>query len=136
MVEFALVFPIFALVMFALISFGIYVYSANALNQATREGARYGSVASWAAECPTGSPLTLDACVRAVVRGRLTGVDTANTTVTVECRAFDPSTGSVGATTSPASCASGSTLRVTATAPVRLPGLTLSASGTTEMTMN
>jgi hypothetical protein len=43
-VEFALVFPIFILLLFGLIDLGRLVYANNALAEAAREGARWGSV--------------------------------------------------------------------------------------------
>jgi Flp pilus assembly protein TadG len=60
LVEFALVFPIFLLVLFGLIDVGRYVYTANAINQGAREGARYGSVAAFSTGCNLGR----DACVQ------------------------------------------------------------------------
>lgn len=48
LVEFALVLPIFMLVLFGLIDMGRYVFMNSALSQAAREGARVGAVeASW-----------------------------------------------------------------------------------------
>jgi Flp pilus assembly protein TadG len=48
LVEFALVFPIFVLMLFGLIDMGRYVYFSSTLSQAAREGARLASVeASW-----------------------------------------------------------------------------------------
>lgn len=44
MVELAFTLPIFFLLVFGLIDLGRAVYSYNALAEATREGARYGSV--------------------------------------------------------------------------------------------
>jgi TadE-like protein len=44
LVEFALVIPIFLLVLFGLIDVGRYVYLNSTLSQAAREGARLGSV--------------------------------------------------------------------------------------------
>ena len=44
LVEFALVFPILALLIFGLVDFGRVVYTQNAISQAAREGARWGSV--------------------------------------------------------------------------------------------
>jgi Flp pilus assembly protein TadG len=85
LVEFAVVFPIFALVLFGIIDVGRYVYVANALNQAAREGARYGSVEQWQYSCPAGvtSPDRFR-CTAAATRGRLAGAP-ANVTVTVTC---------------------------------------------------
>ena len=44
LVEFALVIPIFLLILFALIDVGRYVFLSSALSQAAREGARLASV--------------------------------------------------------------------------------------------
>jgi hypothetical protein len=44
LVEFSLVFPIFMLLVFGLIDLGRLVYANNALSEAAREGARWGSV--------------------------------------------------------------------------------------------
>lgn len=44
--EFALIIPIFLLMMFSLFDIGRLVYINNALSEASREGSRYGSVAS------------------------------------------------------------------------------------------
>lgn len=80
LVEFALVLPIFLLLLFGLIDIGRFVYTANALNQAAREGARYGSVAGGVAGCAGGR----EACVRKITLSRLAGVPGA--TVTVGCQ--------------------------------------------------
>ena len=44
LVEFALVFPLLMLLVFALIDLGRVVYTHNAIAEAAREGARWGSV--------------------------------------------------------------------------------------------
>ena len=44
LVEFSLVFPLVLLLIFGLIDIGRLVYAHNALSEAAREGARYGSV--------------------------------------------------------------------------------------------
>lgn len=84
LVEFALVFPIFALLFFGLIDIGRYVFATNDLNEAAREAARYGSVEQWSYSCPA-SVTTPDrfACTKAVAIGRVNGT------------ALDPSTGVV-----------------------------------------
>lgn len=82
LVEFALVLPIFLLLLFGLIDIGRFVYTANALNQAAREGARFGSVAAWSAKCSSAR----DVCIRKETLGRLAGVPGA--TVTVACRRY------------------------------------------------
>ena len=49
LVEFALVFPLLMLLVFALIDLGRVVYAHNAMAEAAREGARWGSVQARAA---------------------------------------------------------------------------------------
>jgi Flp pilus assembly protein TadG len=44
LVEFSLVFPLFILLLFGLIDLGRLVYASNAISEAAREGARWGSV--------------------------------------------------------------------------------------------
>lgn len=80
MVEFALVFPIFVVVLFGLIDVGRFVYVANAISQGVREGARYGSVANFAAGCNLGR----DACIQRETISRMAAVPA--TTVDVQCR--------------------------------------------------
>jgi Flp pilus assembly protein TadG len=46
LVEFALVFPVFALLLFAVVDIGRLVYVHNAIAEGAREGARWGSVNS------------------------------------------------------------------------------------------
>jgi Flp pilus assembly protein TadG len=80
LVEFALVFPIFLLLLFGLIDIGRFVYSANALNEAAREGARFGSVAAWSQSCSG----TREACVETETGHRLAAVPGA--TPLASCR--------------------------------------------------
>jgi TadE-like protein len=54
MVEFALVAPIFLLVLFSIVEFGRYVYTVQILNEAAREGARYAIVHGSQSLCPSG----------------------------------------------------------------------------------
>lgn len=64
LVEFALVAPLFFLLLFAIIEFGRVVYYVQMLNNATREGARYAIVHGADSTCPSG-PLpggTYNAC--------------------------------------------------------------------------
>jgi Flp pilus assembly protein TadG len=70
MAEFALVVPMFLLLIFAIVDVGRFVYSNNALNNAAREAARVGSVTSR----PSCSAGTRDACVNEIARERITGV--------------------------------------------------------------
>lgn len=56
MVEFALVAPIFFLLLFAIIEGGRFIFYYETLNNATREGARYAIVnGAWSLDC-TGPP--------------------------------------------------------------------------------
>ncbi len=72
--EFALVVPIFLLMLFGLIEVGRYIYLNNAFNAAAREGARFGSVEDWQYACPksVGSPNRLR-CTEQVTRDRISG---------------------------------------------------------------
>jgi Flp pilus assembly protein TadG len=74
LVEFAVVFPIFAMLFFGLIDIGRYVFATNDLNEAAREAARYGSVEQWAYTCPA-SVATPDrfTCTKAVALSRVNG---------------------------------------------------------------
>ena len=54
LVEFALVAPIFFLILFSIIEFGRYVFTVQILNEAAREGARYAIVHGSQALCPSG----------------------------------------------------------------------------------
>ncbi len=69
LVEFALVIPMFLLLIFGIVDLGRYVYTNNALNQAAREAARVGAVSS-RPDCSAG---TRDACVNEIARERITG---------------------------------------------------------------
>jgi hypothetical protein len=93
--EFALIAPIFFLLLFALIDFGRYVYYVQILNNAAREGSRYAIVHgsnSAPLQCPTGpmpggnpNPCgddTTGEAVKAVVRKVAVGV-VGDTTVLV-----------------------------------------------------
>jgi hypothetical protein len=82
LVEFALVAPIFFLLLFAVIEFGRYVYQVQILNNAAREGARYAIVHGAQSLCPSGpTPSGVGTCdypgdnIRNVVRGQAIGVD-------------------------------------------------------------
>jgi Flp pilus assembly protein TadG len=94
--EFALVFPIFALLFFGMIDIGRYVFLANELNQVAREGARYGAVTYpeindgnhpvVAAICPA-SVVVRDrfSCTDQVTRDRMVGYTLSDANVTVSC---------------------------------------------------
>ena len=57
LVEFALTFPLFMLVLFSIIVLGLYIFYNQQLENATREGARFAAVNSTRAQCPTVSRL-------------------------------------------------------------------------------
>lgn len=57
LVELALVFPLFALVLFGIISLGLWVFYQQQLSNAAREAARYAAIHSSSAQCPTVSHL-------------------------------------------------------------------------------
>jgi len=76
LVEFALVAPLFFLLIFAAINFGRYVYYVQILNNAAREGARYAIVHGSNSLNPTG-PTSSDPsgnAVKSVVRSYAVGV--------------------------------------------------------------
>lgn len=79
LVEFALILPIFVLVIFGLVDLGRAVFVSNSLAGAARDGARYGSVQARAYDTTTRSE------VETWVLDRLAGVP--NATVTVTCDA-------------------------------------------------
>jgi Flp pilus assembly protein TadG len=80
--EFALVIPIFLVVLFATIDAGRFVYTANALGNSAREAARVGSVGARPSEC---RGMGREACVERVAQDRSWGVGgTITTTVTCE----------------------------------------------------
>jgi hypothetical protein len=56
--EFALVVPMFLLVLFTIIVLGLYVFYQQQLNTAAREAARYAAIHSATAQCPTASWLS------------------------------------------------------------------------------
>jgi Flp pilus assembly protein TadG len=73
--EFALVAPIFFLMLFAIIDFGRYVYYVQILNNAAREGARYAIVHGDLGLPSTGPPDDASgAAVKSTVRNYLVGV--------------------------------------------------------------
>jgi hypothetical protein len=55
LVEFALVAPVFFLLLFAVIEGGRFILYYETLANATREGARYGIVHGWKSYCPSGA---------------------------------------------------------------------------------
>ena len=57
LVEFALVAPIFFLLLFGIIEGGRFILYYQTLNNATQEGARYAIVHGSRSSCPSGSPM-------------------------------------------------------------------------------
>ncbi len=86
LVEFAMVVPIFLLLLFGLIEVGRFIYLNNAFNAAAREGARFGSVEQWRYACPksVGSPNRFS-CTKQVTRDSVAGAP-ASFEVDVICR--------------------------------------------------
>lgn len=94
LVEFAIVAPIFFLVLFGIIDVGRYVYVTTAFNQAAREGARFGSVEQWFYSCPaSASPKTRVVCSQEVAKSNVfAGPPVFTVTATcssASCRAGD-----------------------------------------------
>jgi Flp pilus assembly protein TadG len=89
LVEFALVIPIFLLLVFAIIDTSRYVYTGNALNEAAREAARQGTVGRLPVDC---NGLGRVACVKVLVQHRLTAVTVPTADITVICYRI-PNTG-------------------------------------------
>ena len=79
LVEFALVIPVFLLLLAGMIDFGIGLYSNMTINNAARDGARLGATACTAVDC-TGGSNPVSARVIAASSG-------LGPTVTVVCRA-------------------------------------------------
>lgn len=57
MVEMALVFPLFLVLLFGLVSFGIAIFYQQQVTNAAREAARYAAIHSATSQCPTASRL-------------------------------------------------------------------------------
>ena len=75
LVEFALVAPIFFLMLFGIIDFGRYIYYVQVLNNAAREGARYAIVHGAEGIPSTGPPDDPSGtAVKATVKNYLVGV--------------------------------------------------------------
>lgn len=80
LVEFALVVPIFVLLVMGIIDFGMAFNDYNSVRQGVREGARQIVVADWATDgCATGTSSQRAACV---TRARI-GLATADTKVKI-----------------------------------------------------
>ncbi len=81
--EFALVLPFFAILLFGIIDMGRFVYTANAMSNGAREGARVGSVGS--RPSPACDGLTRAACVQVIAASNSWGVPASAITTTVTC---------------------------------------------------
>jgi hypothetical protein len=95
LVEFALVVPIFLILLFGLIEVGRYIYLNNAFNEAAREAARFGSVEQWEHSCPASvSSPDRFTCTAQIAKERLAGAP-ADVLVDVACNTMDvaPPTG-------------------------------------------
>jgi Flp pilus assembly protein TadG len=93
MVEFALVAPIFFLILFGIIDFGRYVYYVQILNNAAREGARYAIVHGYNSLSRTGPPDDASgAAVVAVVKQYAIGVIGDSTVLDVAPTWWDSAT--------------------------------------------
>lgn len=75
LVEFALVLPLLCLVLFAITGFGLLFYKYIDLTSATRDGARKATVSR--------ENLNAPAAIRTAIANATSGVDDANTTVTI-----------------------------------------------------
>lgn len=82
--EFAMVVPLFLLLLFGIVDIGRYVYGSNALSQSAREAARAGSVAYGPNDCD--ALVTRVECVKAVAVNRAIGVLVRETDVAVSCQ--------------------------------------------------
>ena len=98
--EFALVLPIFAILLFGVIDLGRLVYTANAMSNGAREGARVGSVGN--RPSPVCDGLSRVACVTEITGNNAWGVAKSAITTTVTCERIavgDPTPNVVGANT-------------------------------------
>jgi Flp pilus assembly protein TadG len=107
LIEFALVIPVFLLVLFGLLDIGYAVYVNNALAEGAREGARWGSVQGHAAT--SAARLT----VQSHTLGAMAAVPSATVVVTCELPTLQP-------VTDPTTCGSGDVLTVTVTSRVTM----------------
>lgn len=89
LVEFALVAPMFFLMLFGIIDFGRYVYYVQILNNAAREGTRYAIVHGSGSYQPAG-PTADDPVVASVVRNYATGVIGSGSTFVIHSDWSDP----------------------------------------------
>ena len=86
LVEFALVAPIFLLVLFGIVDMSRYVYTLNAIQQVARESARVGTVPIRPSEC---SGLGRSGCVKTIAIERATAVPLTSSDITVTCERIE-----------------------------------------------
>jgi Flp pilus assembly protein TadG len=86
MVEFALIAPLFFLVLFGIVDMARYVYTLNELQQVTREAARVGSVPIRPTECDL---LTRSACVKQIAIERASVIRLTTSDITVTCERIE-----------------------------------------------
>jgi Flp pilus assembly protein TadG len=101
LVEFALVFPIFAIMLFGIVDLGRYVFTANSLDNGAREAARSASVSTRPAEC---AGLDRGACAVAIAKSRTWGVPPNGVAVTVTCERYGADGTLVSPAPTPAQC--------------------------------
>ena len=101
LVEFALVLPFFAIILFGIIDFGRYVFTANSLNNGAREAARFASVVNRPPEC---AGLSRAACATTVAKDHAWGVPSSSVTVTVTCERYTAGGALVSPAPTPATC--------------------------------
>jgi hypothetical protein len=80
--EFAMVVPIFLLLLFGIIDLGRLVYTSNALSNGAREAARAGSVGTRPPEC---NSLSREACVVAISKSHAWGLPADSIDTVVAC---------------------------------------------------
>lgn len=80
--EFALVVPLFLLLLFALIDLGRLVYTANAVSNGAREAARAGSVGTRPPEC---NGMSRESCAVAVSKSHAWGLPGDDIDTDVSC---------------------------------------------------
>ena len=83
LVEFALVLPFFAMLLFGIIDLGRYVYTTNAMANGAREAARAGSVGN--RPSPECDSMTRAQCISAIAGSRSWGVPGSFITTTADC---------------------------------------------------
>lgn len=85
--EFALVIPIFLIIIFGIIDFGRYAYATSTLSNGAREAARIGSVGARPDEC---SGLSRAGCVERIASDRSWGLAGDQVEADVTCERVSP----------------------------------------------